>query len=174
MPGGAPERISIDLDFDPKTNMVEYLTSESQADGFYPSPEGRYLAVDYHGEIFIVPTDPEVGEKKQVTASGWRQRTAVWSPDGEKLAYISDESGDQEVWVYEVATAAKTRLSGHESEKGRPVWAPDSSKLVYSAFNSLFVADVASFTRLGIVSSTTRKYVSPSVRLPITLPPPLL
>ena len=40
-----------------------------------PSPDGRYLAVDYHGEIFIVPTDPEVGEKKQVTASGWRQRT---------------------------------------------------------------------------------------------------
>jgi tricorn protease len=144
VPGGTPERLSINLDFDAKTNMVEYLTAESQADGFYPSPEGRYLAVDYHGEIFIVPTDPEVGEKKQITASGWRQRSAVWSPDGERLAYISDESGDQEVWVYEVASAAKTRLSDHESEKGRPIWASDSSKLAYSAFNSLFVADVAS------------------------------
>ncbi len=143
VPGGTPERLSIDLDFDAKSNMVEYLTSESQADNFYPSPEGRYLAVDYHGEIFIVPTDPEVGEKKQVTASGWRQRSAVWSPDGARLAYISDESGDQEVWVYEVASAAKTRLSEHESEKGRPIWSPDSSKLAYSAFNSLFVADVA-------------------------------
>lgn len=144
VPGGAPERITIELDFDPKVNTVEYLTSDSQADGFAPSPEGRYLAVDFHGEIFIVPTDPEVGEKKQVTASGWRQRTAVWSPDGEKIAYVSDESGDQEIWVYEVETGAKTRLSEHESEKGRPVWSSDSSKLAYSAFNSLFVADLDS------------------------------
>ncbi|SVB75115.1 uncharacterized protein METZ01_LOCUS227969, partial [marine metagenome] len=138
VPGGAPERISIDLDFDPKNNMVEYLRSESQADSFYPSPKGRYLAVDYHGEIFIVPTNPDVGEKTQVTASGWRQRTAVWSPDGARLAYISDESGDQEVWVYDVDTGSSTRLSGHESEKtGRPIWSPDSSKLAFSAFNSL-------------------------------------
>jgi len=158
VPGGAPERISIDLDFDPKSNMVEYLTSESEADGFNPSPDGRYLAVDYHGEIFIVPTDPEVGEKKQVTASGWRQRTAVWSPDGEKLAYISDESGDQEVWLYDVATAAKTRLSDHESEKGRPIWSPDSSKLAYSAFNLLFVADVASGEVTEVGSNAERGF----------------
>ena len=145
VPGGAPEKISIDLDFDPKSNMVEYLTSESQADGFYPSPEGRYLAVDYHGEIFIVPTNSDVGEKTQVTASGWRQRTAVWSPDGERLAYISDESGDQEVWTYDVDSGSSTRLSDHESEKtGRPIWSPDSSKLAFSAFNSLMVADIES------------------------------
>jgi len=144
VPDGTPERVTIDMDFDAKSNMVEYLPSESAADAFYPSPDGRYLAVDYHGEIFIVPTDPEVGEKKQVTNTGWRQRSAVWSPDGEHLAYISDESGDQEVWTYEVATGAKTRLSDHESEKGRPIWSPDSSKLAFSAFNSLFVADMES------------------------------
>jgi len=142
VPNGTPERVTIDLEFDPKTNTVEYLTSNDEAEGFWPSPDGRYLAVDYHGEVFIVPTDPEVGEKKQVTASGWRQRSPVWSPDGERLAYISDESGDQEIWVYEVATGARTRLTDHESEKGEPVWSPDSSKLAFSAFNSLFVAEL--------------------------------
>ncbi|KPK95847.1 hypothetical protein AMJ80_03235 [bacterium SM23_31] len=50
IPDGVPERITIDLDFDIKKNMVEYLSSENTADGFSPSPEGDYAAVDYHGE----------------------------------------------------------------------------------------------------------------------------
>ncbi len=68
IPSGASRRITIDLDFDIKTNMVEYLTVQNQSNGFSPSPNGDYVAVDYHGEIFIVPTEEDIGEKTQVTA----------------------------------------------------------------------------------------------------------
>ena len=139
VPRGTPRKVEISLDFDPKANLVEYLTSDGQADGFHPSPDGRYVAIDHHGEIFIVPTDPEVGEKKQVTSSGWRQRSALWSPDGKKLSYVSDESGDQQFWVYEVESAQSRMLTNDESEKRQAVWAPDSSKLAFSAANSLFI-----------------------------------
>ncbi len=139
VPRGTPRKVEISLDFDPKANMVEYLTSSGQADGFHPSPDGRYIAVDHHGEIFIVPTDPEVGEKKQVTASGWRQRSALWSPDGKKLSYVSDESGDQQFWVYEVESGDSRMLTSDASEKRQAVWAPDSSKLAFTAANSLLI-----------------------------------
>lgn len=144
VPDGRPQKITIDLDFDPKTNLVEYLQSENGADGFAPSPEGDYVAVDFHGEIFIVPTDPEVGEKKQVTSSGWRDRYAVYSPDGMFLAYISDETEDQEIWLHEVATGEKRRVSDHESEKSRPIWSEDSQQLVYTGANRIFLADRSS------------------------------
>jgi tricorn protease len=143
IPDGRPQKIAIDLDFDPKGNLVEYLQTQNEADGFSPSPEGDYVAVDYHGEIFIVPTDPEVGEKKQVTSSGWRDRYQVYSPDGGYLAYISDESGDQEIWLYEVATGERRRISRHESEKSRPIWSGDSKQLAYTAANRLFLVDAA-------------------------------
>ena len=92
LPDGEPRRITIQLAFDPKENRIEYLESEGEADGFTPSPDGEQVAVDFHGEIFIVPSDPETGEKTQVTASPWRDRDEAWSPDGKKIAFITDES----------------------------------------------------------------------------------
>ncbi|GAG34124.1 unnamed protein product, partial [marine sediment metagenome] len=69
IPDGRPEKITINMSFDPKVNLTEYLRAESKADGFYPSFNGDYVAVDFHGEIFIVPTGEGVGEIKQVTSS---------------------------------------------------------------------------------------------------------
>ena len=158
VPDGSPQRIPIDLDFDPKSNLVEYLQTENEADGFTPSPDGDYTAVDYHGEIFIVPTDPEVGEKKQVTSSAWRDRYQVYSPDGRYLAYVSDETGDQEVWLYEVATGERRRVSEHESEKSQPIWSDDSSQLAYTAANRIFLADAAGGRSREIAFNASRGF----------------
>ncbi|MFC1627644.1 S41 family peptidase, partial [Gemmatimonadota bacterium] len=137
---GQTQKVAVDLNFDPKYNLVDYLSST--VDGFSPSPDGQYIAVDFHGEIFIVPTDPEVGEKKQVTASGWRDRYENWSPDGAYLAWITDESGDEEVWLYEVATGERSQLSRHESIKSDLIWSPDGSRLAFTGANTLFLADI--------------------------------
>ena len=85
------------------------LTAQNRAEGFSIAPSGDYMAVDYHGEIMIVPTDAGIGEKTQVTNSPWRERGEIYSPDGRKIAYVSDEGGEQQVWVYDVAHAARTR-----------------------------------------------------------------
>ncbi|MFW6331175.1 MAG: family 43 glycosylhydrolase [Gemmatimonadota bacterium] len=112
-------------------------------EGFDPSPEGDFLAVDYRGEIFIVPTDPKVGEKTQVTSSPRRDRHQRWSPDGDLLAYVSDESGEEQIWVYEVETGERRRLTDHASAKGGFVWAPNGSRIAFEAANRLFEVDVA-------------------------------
>ncbi len=143
VPDGQPRKVTIELDFDPKYNLVEYLSTENEADGFSPSPDDDYLAVDYHGEIYIVPTDEEVGEKKQVTSSGWRDRYETWSPDGNFIAYVSDEGGDDEqIWVYEIASGVHRQVSDHESLKSRLLWSHDSTRLAWVGSNRLFVTDV--------------------------------
>lgn len=139
---GRSRKVSIDVAFDPKDNLITYVTTKNKADGFFPSAEGDYLAVDHHGEIFIVPTDPEIGEKTQVTSSSWRDQDARFSPDGRYIAYVSDESREQEVWLFDRTTSARKRLSAHGSFKEPAVWAPDSKRFAYTAANHLFVANV--------------------------------
>ncbi|MEP6766435.1 MAG: hypothetical protein ABJB66_19130, partial [Gemmatimonadaceae bacterium] len=143
LPNGKPKKLVISMAFDPKDNNIQILPVQSRAEGFSIAPTGDYMAVDYHGEIMIVPTEQGVGEKTQVTNSPWRDQMESYSPDGKKIAYVSDESGDQEVWVYDIATSTRKKLSKYSSEKSGITWASNSSKLAFSADNRIFEVDVA-------------------------------
>lgn len=144
VPDGAPQKVSINLAFEAKENEFEFLETSDSADGFSPSPDGEHVAVDYHGEIFLVPSDEDAGDKVQITRSPWRDRYQVFSPDGTKLAYITDSSHEEEVWVYDLATQEHRQVSRHESTKRPLTWSPDSSSLFMVGSNELVMIDVAS------------------------------
>jgi tricorn protease len=146
VPGGTPTRVRLDLDFDPKENMTSYVSTANKVDAFSPSHEGDYLAVDFHGEVFVVPTDAEVGEKSQVTASGRRDQNGLISPDGRWVAYVSDESKESEIWVFDRTSGQRKKLSTHPSFKEIGAWSADSKLVAYTGANRLFVADVAAGT----------------------------
>ena len=142
VPNGKPRKLNLALAFDPKDFDVDVLTTQGRAEGFSVSPSGDYMAVDYHGEIMIVPTEQGVGERTQVTSSPWRERAEAYSPDGRKIAYVSDEGGDQQVWLYDIATATHKKLSSTAGEKDNIVWAANSQKLAYGNDNKVFEIDL--------------------------------
>jgi tricorn protease len=142
VPGGSPKKVAIDLEYDPKENLVQFVQSKGRVDGFSPSPDGDYAAIDFHGEIFIVPTDPEAGERRQVTSSSWRDRREAFSPNGRFVAYTSDESKEEEIWIFDRQAGTRRKLTTHPSFKNIGDWSPDSKQLAYVAANRLFVADV--------------------------------
>jgi len=93
----------------------------------------------------IVPSDPEMGEMTRVTESAWRDRFARYSPDGAHIAYVSDRSGEEQLWLYTLADASHRQLSSHASQKtSNYVWSPDGSTIAFVASNRLFEIDVAS------------------------------
>jgi tricorn protease len=143
VPGGTPRKVAIDLAFDPKENLTNFVTERNRAESFEPSQEGDYLVVDFRGEVFIVPTDAEIGEKTQVTSSSWRDQAGRLSPDGRYVAYLSDESREQEVWLFDKTAGTRRKITTHPSFKQNLVWSADSTKLAWVAANRLFVADVA-------------------------------
>jgi tricorn protease len=143
VPGGQPRKLNISIAADAKENDITTLNTTNRADGFSPSPSGDYVAVDFHGEIVVVPTESGVGERTAVTSSPWRERYQVYAPDGRRLAYVSDESGDEEVWVYDMASAQRRKLTSQPSVKGDLTWAPGGQKLAYTGNNRLWEVDVA-------------------------------
>jgi tricorn protease len=145
VPAGQPRPVRIALAFDPSMSRVEWVEATNQADGFSVDPEGKTVAVDVRGEIFLVPVDAELGEKRQITSSAWRDRFQSSSPDGKWLAYVSDEGAREELWVAELATGERRRISDHDSYKDANfLWSPDSRRIAFVAANRLFEAEVAS------------------------------
>ena len=146
LPNGTPKKVTVPVSFDPKDNDVEIWTSTNVADGFSPHPNGDYVAVDARGDIQLVPSEQGIGEQTPIARSAWKEFGEQFSPDGKKIAYVSDESGDQEVWLYDVAGATRKRLTSQPSEKSGIAWASTSQKLLYSGDNKLWEIDVTAAT----------------------------
>ncbi len=97
------------------------------------APDGRRTVVVARGEVFTVPA--KYGEPRNLTrSSGVHERDAVWSPDGRWIAYLSDHSGENELWVQDQEGSSPPRRITHNADAYyyAPVWSPDSRKLLWS------------------------------------------
>lgn len=76
------------------------------------SPDGSRVAVTARGEVFDVPAGKGVIRNISRTP-GANERGATWSPDGKSVAYISDRSGETEIWLQSVEdeTSAPRQLT---------------------------------------------------------------
>ena len=97
------------------------------------SPSGARVAVEFRGEILSVPADK--GDVRNLTnTTGAHERSPIWSPDGRRIAYFSDESGEYELCVKSQdgkGGPSRFKLPG-AGYYDRPVWAPDSRKIAFT------------------------------------------
>jgi tricorn protease len=127
---GKTSEIRIDIKSDSKTNDTELVTMSNQAEGFNLSPSNQRAAIVVHGEIFTVATGR--GEPQRVTETAWREEDVRWSPNGKWLAFVSDRTGRQEVWISDELGKSPKKLSDADCDKTGIVWAPDSKTLLWN------------------------------------------
>jgi tricorn protease len=98
------------------------------------SPTGQRAVFEAHGEILTVPA--EKGDIRNIThSSAVADRDPSWSPDGNSIAYFSDESGEYALHISSQDGLAPTRkidLGQPPSFFYSPTWSPDSKKIAYS------------------------------------------
>ena len=71
---------------------------------------------------------------RQLTTALGVERRAAWSPDGRTLAYQSDERGNDDIWVLQVAGGPPVNLTAdHIGRDANPVWAPDGTRLAFES-----------------------------------------
>lgn len=116
------------------------------------SPDGQRLTVTARGEVFDLPA--EQGVTRNLTRSpGAHDRDAQWSPDGRYIAYISDGTGETELYMQAAGGGEPIQLTRANDTYIRTfVWSPDARKIAYTdRKNRLNVVDIATreVTRLG-------------------------
>src|SRR5471032_2480229 len=75
------------------------------------SPDGQWLAFDWNGDVWIAPSTG--GEARPLTAHPSRDSQPKFSPDGQKIAFISDREGSPQVFTVSVAGGIPRQLSFH-------------------------------------------------------------
>ena len=98
-----------------------------------PSPDGQRVTVVARGDVFTVPAKD--GPTRNLTQTqGVHERGASWSPDGKWIAYLSDATGEFELYVRsQDGKGAATQLTtNNDTYPYTPAWSPDSRKLLWS------------------------------------------
>ena len=107
------------------------------------SPDGKAALFVARGDIFVVPA--KNGYPKNLTnTNAVHERNAQWSPDGKWIAFISDETGEDEIYIMRPDGSQKTRLtSDGVTYRWELLWSPDSKKILNSdKLMRLFYVDV--------------------------------
>jgi Tol biopolymer transport system component len=104
------------------------------------SPDGETIVFDLLGDLYLLPFSG--GDARQLTQGMAFDAQPRFSPDGEKVLFVSDRSGGENLWTVEPATGDTAQLTkGNGHMYVSPEWAPDGKYFVASRADS----------RLGVV-----------------------
>jgi tricorn protease len=119
------------------------------------SPDGKRALFGAHGEIFTVPA--QFGNVRNLTGtSGVHERAPKWSPDGKWIAYISDRSGEDEIYrMAQDGTGEPQQLTNNaDTYKYQIFWSPDSQKIMWSdRLQRLLYVEVATKAVVEVVKA---------------------
>jgi len=137
-PGGQPKMVPIDVTGDMPDVRARIKNVSDEVEHIGVSPTGLRAVVEAHGEILTVPV--KRGAIRNITNTvGVMEREPAWSPDGQSIAYFSDESG---LYALHVANQTGARAEGAHAVKTfplskeptyyfAPLWSPDSKKIAF-------------------------------------------
>ena len=141
---GDDTAITITVADDAGLDRAHRLEVGGRVNGFDVSPNGARMSATARGELFSVPVEDGVTRNLSNTP-GAHEREAAWSPDGTQIAYISDETGEEELWVRDAAGVEPPRqvTSGSSIRYFSPVWSPDGAHIALGgAYGQIWIVDM--------------------------------
>ena len=92
------------------------------------SPDGESIIFEDGLNIYKINND---GSNKIQLTDGNGERSPSWSPDGSRIAFVSDRDGNLEIYTMNPDGSEQTNLSKQSGWDNDAVWSPDGSKLLF-------------------------------------------
>ena len=137
------EEILVTAPGDDHFNMIGFVNPAKFIQGWDVSPHGKRIILDARGKLFSTPI--KHGDTRKITQGlKAREQIPVWSPDGRWIAYISDASGGQEIYLMDQMGQGEPRqLTQNGKFKLGLAWSPDGKKLLFhTSDHTLYLLDV--------------------------------
>ncbi|MDJ0751123.1 MAG: DPP IV N-terminal domain-containing protein, partial [Woeseiaceae bacterium] len=128
---GESRKLSITVGGDRPATLPKVVEGADFIESADLSRAGNRVLVTARGDVFSVPA--ENGPIRNITRTpNAREIAATWSPDGTQIAYLSDATGEYEIWVRPVGGGDARRITNDgDIWRFAPVWSPDSSMLMF-------------------------------------------
>ncbi len=110
-----------------------YYSAAGNIEDIELSPAGERALLVARGDVFTVPI--EKGSTRNLTdSSSAHDKHARWSPDGKKIAFISDRTGEEQIYLMDQdgSSPAEQLTTQFAAMLSAPAWSPDSQKLAFS------------------------------------------
>jgi tricorn protease len=127
------KKLTIYLPGERDQSMKHWVSVSKNITDFDISPEGKRAVFSARGDVFTVPAKD--GSVRNLTRTpGIREKEVAWSPDGRWVAYVSDRTGEDEIYIAPHDGMGKEQqiTNGYKGFKFTPAWSPDSKKLAWA------------------------------------------
>lgn len=127
------EKVTIYLQEDMDSGRSSLVAVSKYLTSYEIAPDGKRALFSARGDLFTVPA--KYGPTRNLTTSpGAHDRSPKWSPDGKWIAFISDMSGEDEIYLIPSNGSGKAvavTTNGNNC-KYWLTWSPDSKKILWS------------------------------------------
>ena len=130
---GRSEKLSITVPDEGLARRPSRIPVAGNMESVGLSPKGERALFVARGDVFTAPI--EKGPTRNLTnSSGAHDKWGSWSPDGSRIAYISDASGEEELYIasQDGLKPAEQITRGGTAMRYQPEWSPDGKRIAFS------------------------------------------
>jgi len=154
--GNQPQKVAITIANDFLASRSELKSVDKEVTNYEIAPDGKRALFGARGDVFTVPANEGITYNLTGTSSV-HERNSKWSPDGKWIAFISDASGEDEIYIQD-----KDRLKppqritdNGKPYKYQPYWSPDSKKLLWAdRSQTLYYTDISTKKTTKVAHAT--------------------
>lgn len=123
-------------------------------------------AVDGEARFEIYKVRKDGTELTNVSNTPGNNFRGDWSPDGQRIVFVSEREGNRELYVMNADGSNQLRLTNHQADDNRPRWSPDGSTILFESNRdgdntALYLMDAPNPDAAGLQEDTIRLLTFP-------------